>query len=207
VRIYLKQRVDVSAVDVRQSVTVVPFPEGKWLLKVNLAIHNVGKTRVELSEWRYRADVLLPLTGKGEEMMNTASAFSEMHAPWPGVAETTLTGLEFGLSVEPAATQTESANIFLPKVAEVVQIYSFLSARRTAVAAGGIRRLSTFERKCQMAYPLRDRPKNPDHPDLPPLFVPAKPIPPEWRKLWIEQPEDDDEPTSGHRTPTVAEEI
>jgi hypothetical protein len=61
-------------------------------------------------------------------MMNNASAFSELHAPWPGVAETTLSGLEFGLSIEPGATQTESANILLPKVAEVVQVYSFLSA-------------------------------------------------------------------------------
>ncbi|HEV7485814.1 MAG TPA: hypothetical protein VGQ65_09025 [Thermoanaerobaculia bacterium] len=67
VRIYLKQRVDASAVDVRQSVTVIRFPEGKWLLKVNLAIHNVGKTRVELSEWRYRADVLLLSHARGRK--------------------------------------------------------------------------------------------------------------------------------------------
>jgi hypothetical protein len=127
VRIYLKQRVDASAVDVRQSVTVIRFPEGKWLLKVNLAIHNVGKTRVQLSEWRYRADVILPLTPEGEEMMKNIGAFSKLHAPWPSIAETTLREREFGLSIEPGATQTESANILLPKFVEVVQIYSFLT--------------------------------------------------------------------------------
>ncbi|HEV7485813.1 MAG TPA: hypothetical protein VGQ65_09020 [Thermoanaerobaculia bacterium] len=56
-----------------------------------------------------------------------------------------------------------------------------------------------------MAYPLPDRPQNPDYPDLPPLFVPAKPMPPEWRELWIEQIDKGDEPTGHHKTPTGAE--
>jgi hypothetical protein len=67
--------------------------------------------------------------------VSKTSAFSELKAPWPGVASQTLTAEidpvlkrpEFGLSMEPGATQLESANLVLPGLAEVVQIYSFLA--------------------------------------------------------------------------------
>jgi hypothetical protein len=125
-RIYVKQRNDAFAIDVKQSVVVVRLPGG-WLLKVSAAIRNIGKTRVQLSLWRYRADLLLPLTPDSEKAMATAGAFSESAAPWPAIADATLSGKDFGFFIEPGATQTESANMILPAWVEVVQIYSFFS--------------------------------------------------------------------------------
>jgi hypothetical protein len=125
-RIYVKQRNDAFAVDVKQSVAVIPLPQG-WLLKVNATIRNVGKTRVELTLWRYRADLLLPLPSEVEKATTTASAFSESSAPWPTIAEATLSDEDFGFFIEPGATQAESANIILPGWVETVQIYSFFS--------------------------------------------------------------------------------
>ena len=125
-RIYVKQRNDAFAIDVKQSVVVVRLPQG-WLLKVNATIRNVGKTRVELTLWRYRADLLLPLTPEVEKAIATAAAFSESSAPWPAIAEATLTDEDFGFYIEPSATQAESANIILPGWVESVQIYSFFS--------------------------------------------------------------------------------
>jgi len=124
-RIYVKQRSDAAAIDVKQSVTVIQFPNS-WLLKVTATIRNVGKTRVQLSEWRYRADLLLP-TGRGGDEEVTAKAFSESAAPWPLITEATLAGEEFGFFIEPGATQSESANIILPPWVEAVQVYSFFA--------------------------------------------------------------------------------
>jgi hypothetical protein len=55
-----------------------------------------------------------------------------------------------------------------------------------------------------MAYPLPDRPQNSDHPELPPLFVPPKPMPPEWQ-LWIENIDKDGKPAGHSDTPTIVE--
>jgi hypothetical protein len=125
-RIYVKQRNDAFAVDVKQSVVVIQIPH-RWLLKVTATISNVGETRVELTPWRYPADVLLPLTPEVEKAMATAAAFSESSAPWPAIAGATLSDEDFGFYIEPGATQAESANIILPTWVEAVEVYSFFS--------------------------------------------------------------------------------
>lgn len=125
-RIYLKQRTDASALDLTQSVLVLCLPNGGWLLKLTVRLKNVGKTQVQVTEWTYRADVLLPLTDEGERMTATPNGFSERESPWPVYGEVTLTGADFGFAIEPGATQSESANLVLPADLDVVQVYTFI---------------------------------------------------------------------------------
>jgi hypothetical protein len=42
-----------------------------------------------------------------------------------------------------------------------------------------------------MAYPLHRPTRTPDEADLPPLFVPPKPMPSFWPELWHEDPRND----------------
>jgi hypothetical protein len=125
-RIYIKQRSDAFAIDVKQNVVVIKLSTGNWLLKVIVAIRNVGKIRVQLSEWRYRAELLIP-TPESEVAEVPTRAFSEVVAPWETLAEAKLAGDEFGFFIEPGATQVESANIILPAWVQAVQVYSFFS--------------------------------------------------------------------------------
>lgn len=140
-RIYIKQRGDAFAIDVKQEVVVIKLSTGNWLLKVIVAIRNVGKTRVRLSEWRYRAELLIP-TPECEVAKVPTRAFSELVAPWETLAEAKLAGNEFGFFIEPAATQVESANIILPAWVKPFRSTRFFPSRQTRRAGGGTGHLS-----------------------------------------------------------------
>lgn len=144
VRIYIVSRSEREALNVDQSVITLALPDGRFLLRVIVTLRNIGKVKVQVTTWRLRADLLLPLveTLPASKVIAEKSAFSERAAEWmplTKVQEGTFSGEEFQITLEPGESELQVGNLVIPKWAEVVQIYShFERATTTAEAGSGL---------------------------------------------------------------------
>ena len=141
VRVYVMSRSEREALNVDQSVITLLLPDGRYLLRVIVTLRNIGKVKVEVTNWRLRADLLLPLVASlpASKVIADKSAFSERAAEWMPLTkaeEGTFSGQEFQITLEPGESELQIGNLVIPKWVEIVQVYSHFERGITATAAG-----------------------------------------------------------------------
>jgi hypothetical protein len=127
IRTYLVGRTERQAVGIEQNIVHLRLHDGRYLLRVFVVLHNIGKVQVELRTWRLRADLLLPLSPLASALIAERSVFSERQAKWISLTDIdqgSFAGDDFLITLEPGESELQIGNLIVPKWTEVVQIYS-----------------------------------------------------------------------------------